>query len=136
MSEDALLRLAALEVLTFTGGRAPSVRTSDVYGRPPALLKIRAEALLQKTQAVVELAQLEPNQEFLPVEGLRTYIVTPRLDPPDVVRIVSSDDEPERFIVWDGHTRIGAAILRGESTFEVMLSAVKKKDGMFVPAEA
>lgn len=96
-------------------GLPPSIRAMDLFGRPNAKITL---PLNRKTteQAIVptRLDRLEPNQDFITVGGLSAYVRKSRRDPPDVAHIVYADGR-ERWIVQEGHTRIGAALLRGES---------------------
>ena len=84
----------------------------------------------------IPLEDLEPRQEFVPVQGLESYIAQPRRDPPDVARVVMRDGT-ERMLVQEGHTRIGAAILRGDHEMPVRLwEFVQAATGRLGPGRA
>jgi 4a-hydroxytetrahydrobiopterin dehydratase len=113
--------LTALEKYATVQGGAearPSVRAADLFGMPSASFQL---PMNRKTTAnaveVVPLDRLEPSQDTVSKAGLAAYIVKPRRDPPDVARLTTRDGRV-RLVVHEGHTRLGAAKLRGEPMME------------------
>jgi len=131
--------MAALELLstlaTVKDGVGPtSVKSSNVFRRPAVQLRV---PLNRKTTVNVRqdipLDRLEPTQEKIPAVGLQVYIVRPRRDPPDVLHVVMRDGR-DRLVVQEGHTRLGAAVLRGETTMNARVwEFVQDAAGDFVP---
>ena len=113
--EAALTAVAKLPT-ALMAGRPPSVRAATVFGRPSTGLAL---PLNRKTTINVikpiPLTDLEPRQESIPVHGLNAYIVKSRNDPADVVHVVMRDGR-ERYLIQEGHTRLGAAKMRGDET--------------------
>jgi 4a-hydroxytetrahydrobiopterin dehydratase len=113
---DALDKLPTHE----GAGMAPSVRAMDVFGKAPTSIAL---PLNRKTTAseVVSLpldTPLEPRQEHIPVAGLQAYVVKPRRDPPDVAHVLPQDGGQGRYLIQEGHTRLGAAKLRGDASLD------------------
>jgi hypothetical protein len=71
----------------------------------------------QNERKLVPISSLEPTQDKIPVDGLRAYITRSRRDPPDVLHIVMNGGK-ERWVIQEGHTRVGVALLRGDSEVE------------------
>lgn len=131
--DSALANLARMPTTT-SPGQPPCVRTQAVFGRAPTGIAL---PLNRKTtqQAITPLTvtDLEPRQEFVPVPGLQSYIVRPRRDPPDVARVQMRDGRV-RLLVQEGHTRLGAAVLRGDTEMPVRVwEFVQTDTGSFVP---
>lgn len=101
--------------------RPASVRSIDVFGYPPAgvFLPLNRKTT-QNAVGPVPSDRLEPTREFMPVEGLAAYVVRPRRDPADVAHIVMQDGR-ERWVVSEGHTRLGAARLRQDPAVEARI---------------
>ena len=118
--ERALRALTRLPTTTAAGHPA-SVRTVSVFGHGPCGLSFPLNRkTAENAVTTIPLDGLEPRQESMAVKGLESYIVRSRRDPPDVVRYRTRDGR-ERFIVQEGHTRLGAAVLRGEAEMPVRL---------------
>ena len=132
-TERALTALARLS--TSSGhGQPECVRAVEVFGRPPTGIAV---PLNRKTtqQAILTLTLegLEPRQELVPVQGLESYIVKPRRDPADVARVQMRDGR-ERLLIQEGHTRLGAAVLRGDTEMPVRVwEFVQTDTGGFAP---
>jgi hypothetical protein len=109
--------LAALRRLPTTSGtgQPPSVRAQAVFGRAPTGLALPLNRkTTQQAITTLPLTDLEPRQEAITAQGLEAYIARPRRDPPDVARVQMRDGKT-RLLVQEGHTRLGAAVLRGDA---------------------
>lgn len=67
------------------------------------------------TKVNLPVADLIPCQDYIPREGLRSYIKNPPHSLPEIVKFKG------KYYVAAGTTRIGAAILRGENSVDVKL---------------
>ena len=107
-----LARLDQLPVIT-APQQPSSVRASDIFSAPAAAIKLplNRKATANAVQSLT-LAPLEPSQELIPRQGVESYVIRPRRDPPDVAHVVMRDGR-ERWIIQEGHTRLAAAVLRG-----------------------
>lgn len=117
--ESGVVALGKLS--TYADATTPaSVRAMDIFQQAPAphlvlpLNRKTTESALQ----LLPLTHLEPTQAFIPVRGLAAYLARSRRDPPDVAHVVMRDGR-ERWVVQEGHTRLGAAILRGDAARDV-----------------
>ncbi len=125
--ERALATLSRLPTVTMSGSPA-SVRSIAIFGRSPTGVSL---PLNRKTtqQAIrpIALDKLEPRIEMIPAKGLESYAVRPRTDPPDVAHIVMRDGT-ERWLIQEGHTRLGAAVLRGDESMPVRVWEFTQND--------
>jgi pterin-4a-carbinolamine dehydratase len=113
----ALGRLAKLSTVKDSTGPT-SVKTQELFRRPRAAVHVPLNVkTTQYERKTVPLDQLEPTQDKIPVEGLRAYIKSSRRDPPDVLHVVMANGT-ERYIIQEGHTRLGVAVLKGQTTAE------------------
>jgi hypothetical protein len=108
--------LVALDRLPRTSSATSphAVRSSDVFQHP--VVGLRAPLNRKTTANAVQslpLTRLEPTTETIPVQGLEKYFVQPRRDPPDIAHAVMRNGR-ERWLIQEGHTRLGAAKLRGD----------------------
>lgn len=89
-----------------------SVKASEVFGRPAVAIKVPLNLkTTENARKLVRIRGLEPTRDTIPVEGLRAYLHAPRKDPPDILHIKMRDGR-DRLVIQEGHTRIGAGILR------------------------
>jgi hypothetical protein len=91
-----------------------SVESERLFGKPyvQAIAGLSPKTT-ETSKENVNIADLEPGQHYVATAGLHHYIDTPRKDLPDIVRLKYKDGRV-RNIISEGHTRIGAALLRGE----------------------
>lgn len=93
------------------------VQIESVFSKKPVsfLVGYSDDLLTPKTVRRLRLSELTPSQDFIPREGLRAYIDGTPLSKglPVVVEFEG------RTIVLEGHTRIGAAIMRGEEDLAI-----------------
>jgi hypothetical protein len=116
-TEPGLIALGKLSTQQSFNG-TPSVRTIDVFQKASANITLPLNRKTTENNVVsVRLGLLEPNQGFIPVAGLAAYVTRSRRDPPDVSHLVHRDGR-ERWVIQEGHTRLGAAVLRGETERE------------------
>jgi len=133
---DAVPGLQALDRLptTSTASIPLAVRAADVFKAAVTPLKVPLNR--KTTQNVVQpvrLDTLEPTRELLPVAGLSAYVVKPRRDPPDVAHVVMRSGR-DRWVIQEGHTRLGAAVLRGDETLPARVWEFEQADtGDLVP---
>ena len=131
--ERALAALAKFPTTT-DATHPESIRSVTLFGR--SMLPFTMPLNRKTTQSAiveVQIATLEPSHDLIPVGGLEAYIVKPRNDPPDVAHVVMYDGA-ERYIILEGHTRLGAAKLRGENLYPVRLWEFQQgADGSIAP---
>lgn len=113
---------------------APSVRAIDIFGRAPAAIVLPLNRKTTESNVqTIPLTDLEPTQLFIAAKGLAAYMIRSRRDPSDVAHIVMRDGR-ERMVIQEGHTRLGAAILRGDLTADVRVwEFVEDAAGKFEP---
>jgi len=133
---EAVPGLQALDRLptTSTPTIPLAVRAADVFRAPVTTLKVPLNRkTTQNAVQSVRLDTLEPTRDLLPVAGLSAYVVKPRRDPPDVAHVVMRSGR-ERWVIQEGHTRLGAAVLRGDETLPARVWEFEQADtGDFVP---
>ena len=119
---------------TRTSGQPDSVRTQAVFGCAPCAIALPLNRkTTENALKTIPLDGLEPRQDFMPVKGLEAYLKRPRQDPADVAHVIMRDGR-ERWIVQEGHTRLGAAKLRGDESYRVRVwEFVQTETGDFEP---
>lgn len=97
-------------------GKTPSVGTEAIFGRKPVIMYADFGRWGTNKAHLVQqdLSTLTPAQESIPRAGLEAYIKEPPAERPHVIRMNDGRD-----VISAGHTRLGAAILRGETTYPV-----------------
>ena len=126
--------LAALEALPVLEEQGIAyARCADVFGGGWDGLLLPLNPKTTEHEVLdVPLTELEPSQELVAIGGLRKYIESPRRDRPDVARVFVRDRV--RWVVQDGHTRLGAARLRGEATYPATVWSFRQAaDGTYEP---
>lgn len=100
-----------------SGARGGDVSANDIFPQKFAGVIVSAppDNSRKWTNVTLPVSELIPCQDFIPREGLRTYISNP---PTDLPLITKMDG---KYYVAAGTTRIGAAILRGETAVKVRL---------------
>jgi 4a-hydroxytetrahydrobiopterin dehydratase len=119
---------------TVTVQNRASVRAADLFRRPAVDLHLPLNRKTTRNAVQpVPVIQLEPSRALVSVSGLDAYVLKPRRDPPDVAHIVMRDGR-ERWVIQEGHTRLGAAVLRGDETLPVRVWEFEQADtGDLVP---
>lgn len=116
IAEDGLASLDRLPTTTERG--VASVRALDLFGQRPAPIVLPLNRKTTESEIkIIPLAGIEPRASFVSVEGLKAYLAKPRKDAPDVAHLTMRDGS-ERWILQEGHTRLGAAKLSGETERE------------------
>lgn len=137
-AEEANIATALDKVSQFgtvkDSGGPVSIKSQDVFRRPVVAIKLPLNVKTTvNARRPVPLDQLEPTHEQIPVAGLKAYITKPRRDPSDVLHVVMRNGR-ERYLIQDGHTRLGAALLRGAQEFEARVwEFVQTAAGDFEP---
>lgn len=129
----AVERLKKLPTVSGGVGTPDMVRSSALFRKPKSDLQLPLNRKTTENRiAVVQLEDVEPLQEFVPVSGLTRYISQPRRDPPDVVRLAMAGKV--RWVLQEGHTRVAAALLRGETSMEMRIWEFEQNPaGQMVP---
>lgn len=134
VARDRALALLSRMPTTSGSGTPASVRTQAVFNRPATGVSFPLNRkTTQQAITLMPLTDLEPRQEYVPVQGLASYIARPRRDPPDVARVKMRDGKT-RLFVQEGHTRLGAGVLRGDATMPMRIWDFEQNDsGGFDP---
>lgn len=133
MHERALAALQRMPTVAAKDHPA-AVRSIAVFGKAPTGIALPLNRKTTKQEIrPIPLVNLEPRQELIPKGGLEKYIVRPRRDPADVAHVVMRDGS-HRWLIQEGHTRLGAAYLRGDEDMAVRVwEFVQNDSGGFDP---
>lgn len=129
----ALEALSKLPKVSAGVGTPEMVRSSALFKKSVSDLTLPLNRkTTENSVRKVLIADVEPRQELIPVSGLTKYVTQPRRDPADVAQIEMNGKT--RYVLQEGHTRVAAAILRGETTIDMRVwEFTQDAAGKFVP---
>jgi hypothetical protein len=109
-----------------------SVRSEDLFQKPVVYAMVGIKKSQKGREEQVNIRDLIPAQDYVSVAGLEAYKTNPRKDPPVAIRLNPKSGLPSRTVIQEGHTRLGAALLRGESTARIKIHDLFEDDrGMY-----
>lgn len=132
---DAQEKLAALPQELDPVSGVNSVPSSALFSKPVLAMtpSLNPKKVFNVKNVNVAIDELHPAQEYVTVAGLKAYIDAPRKDPVDVVNLIAKDGT-SRQVLAEGHTRTGAAKLRGETTILATIWHYAENDrGVYAP---
>jgi hypothetical protein len=99
------------------------IRSDDIYENKyvPFIMGMTLADQKRYIETTIDLSEVTPTQKFIPHGGLKEYIGNPPDELPEVYRYFGAEGDKYngKLFVAAGHTRMGAAILRGETTVKV-----------------